>query len=255
MIETTLRRSFVDVSTQDGVADAYLVRPEGAPGSAVLLFMDGIGLRPRLQEMADRIAEQGHAVLVPNVFYRSGRAPVIPDIVARLQGEDRATVFAELRPMIEALTPELAERDTRAYVEHLDGELGRAVPLATVGYCMGGALSLRAAAQLSERVVATASFHGGNLAPDDPAGPQHQVGRISGKVYAAHADADPSMPAEQIARLEAALDAAGLAYTSEVYAGTSHGFTMSDMPVHSEEGEQRHWTALLGLLGRTMPVG
>jgi carboxymethylenebutenolidase len=120
---------------------------------------------------------------------------------------------------------------------------------------MGGGLSLRAAAQLPDRVVAAASFHGGNLAPDDPNGPQAVVDRVRAELYFGHADNDASMPPEQIARLEAALDAAGVRYTSELYAGASHGFTMSDMPVYDAAAEQRHWDALLGLLARALPAG
>ena len=215
-----------------------------------------LGLRPRLEEMADRIAAQGYAVLVPNLVFRAGRAPVIPDLVARLQSEDRGAVFAELRPMMEQLTPDVAARDTQAYVDFLEQQPGvDAGSIGITGYCMGGALALRAAAQLPDRVVAAASFHGGNLAPDEPAGPQQGAGRMRAEVYAAHADADSSMPPEQIARLEAALDAAGIPYTSEVYEGAHHGFTMSDTAVHDAGAEQRHWDALLGLLARALPTG
>ncbi|MCU1674972.1 MAG: carboxymethylenebutenolidase [Frankiales bacterium] len=241
---TDLTRSSIDIAMPDGSADAYLARPPGdAPG--VLVFMDAIGLRPRMEQMADRIAARGYTVLVPNLFYRAGRAPVVPDLVARLQGEDRAAAFAELRPLMAALTPEVAAQDTAAYVEQLP-----AGPLATVGYCMGGAFALRAAAQLPDRVVAAASFHGGHLAPEDGTGPD--LGRVRAEVYAGHADQDQSMPAEQVARFEQALTAAGVRYTSETYPGATHGFTMSDMPVHDAAAEQRHWDALLDLLDRTL---
>jgi len=254
----SLRRGPVDVPTPDGPADAYLTRPDvDGRSPAVLLFMDAIGLRPRLEQMADRIAAQGYAVLVPNLAFRAGRAPVLPDIVARLQAEDRAAVFAELRPIMAVLTPEVAARDTQAYVDFLDRQPDvDAGSIATAGYCMGGALALRAAAQLPERVVAAASFHGGGLAPDDPAGPQHGAPRIRAEVYAAHADGDASAPPEQQARLEAALEAAGVPHTCELYAGAAHGFTMSDMPaVHDPAAEQRHWDALLALLARRLPTG
>jgi carboxymethylenebutenolidase len=248
---TDLNRLQLDIATPDGVADSYLSKPTAGRHPGVLLFMDGIGLRPRLEQMADRIAEHGYVVLVPNLMYRAGRAPVVPNIVERLQQEDRASVFDELRPHMAAITPEAAARDTAAYVgvldQHADG--GR---IATVGYCMGGALAMRAAAQLPDRVAAVASFHGGRLAPEDGSGPHVLADRITAELYLAHADNDGSMPADQIARLEAALDAAGLRYTSELYAGATHGFTMSDMPVYDEKAEQRHWDALLGLLDRTL---
>jgi carboxymethylenebutenolidase len=247
---TDLNRSHLDIATPDGTADAYLSKPSTGAHPGVLVFMDGIGLRPRLEDMADRIAEHGYAVLVPNTMYRAGRAPVLPNIVQRLQGEDRAAVFEELRPHMAALTPEVAERDTAAYVETLDqhADGGR---IATVGYCMGGGLAMRAAAQLPDRVAAVASFHGGRLAADDAA-PHTLADRIQAELYFGHADNDASMPADQIALLEAALDAAGVRYTSELYAGATHGFTMRDMPVYDEKAEQRHWDALLGLLDRAL---
>lgn len=249
-----LRRRAVDVPTPDGVADSYLVGPDDdARHPAVLFFMDAIGLRPRLEEMADRIAAEGYVVLVPNLIYRAGRAPVIPDLVARLQSEDRATVLAELGPPMRELTPEAVARDISAYVDFLEQQPsvlpGR---LGTTGYCMGGAISLRAAAQLPDKVVAAASFHGARLAPDDPSGPQHGASRMRAEVYVAHADNDASMPPEQIARLQEALSAAGLTFTSEIYEGAIHGFTMSDMVVHDADAEQRHWDALLSLFRRRL---
>jgi carboxymethylenebutenolidase len=248
---TDLESSTLDIAMPDGSADAYLSRPATGKHPGVLVFMDAIGLRPRLEEMADRIAERGYAVLVPNLFYRAGRSPVIPNIVERLQGEDRTAVFGELMPLMTALTPEVAARDTAAYVEVLD-QYADGGPIATVGYCMGGALAMRAAAQLPDRVAAVGSFHGGRLAPEEDSGPHTLADQISAELYFGHADNDGSLPPEQIVRLEGALDAAGVRYTSEVYAGAAHGYSMSDMPVHNAEAEQRHWDALFGLLDRTL---
>ena len=59
----------------DGDAEAYLATaPGGAPAPGVLFVIDAIGLRPRIEEMADRIASWGFTVLAPNVFYRDGTA-------------------------------------------------------------------------------------------------------------------------------------------------------------------------------------
>ena len=63
------------------------------------------------------------------------------------------------------------------------------------------------------------------------------------------------MTPEAISELNQALDAAGVDYTSEIYPGTIHGFTMSDTDAFSPSGLQRHWDRLLPLLDRTLANG
>jgi dienelactone hydrolase len=65
--------SNLDIETPDGVANAYLARPDDEPHPGVLFVMDAFGLRPAIEQMVDRIAADGYLVLAPNVFYRGGR--------------------------------------------------------------------------------------------------------------------------------------------------------------------------------------
>jgi carboxymethylenebutenolidase len=247
-----MRSSTVDVRAPDGVADAYLTRPEpGERHPGVLLVMDAYGLRPRIEEMAVRIAERGYAVMAPNVFYRAGRAPVLP--FPDLTTEDaRAEFFEDVRPLMSQLTPERIAADGAAYLDELanvaDG------PVAITGYCMGARLGLRMAAAHPERVAALAGFHGGGLATNDPESPHRSVGALRAEVYFGHADQDRSNTSEQIATLDAALDGAGVAHRSEVYAGARHGYTMADTPAYDEEASERHFTALFDLLERTLTL-
>src|ERR1700722_13421946 len=131
-----MRAQTIDITTQDGVADAYLVQPaDGERHPAVLLIMDAIGLRPQIEQMADRIAERGFTVLAPNAFYRAGRAPVapVPDFKDQAQ---REAYFATIMPLIQGLTRDLVVRDGAAYLDALEEvAIG---PFAIVGYCMGG---------------------------------------------------------------------------------------------------------------------
>ena len=250
-----MRRTMVDVPTEDGVADAYLVVPEGdGPFPGVLFFMDAFGLRPRLYEMAERIAERGYAVLAPNLFYRSSRSPVT-DTSNLADPAERGKVFGRLAPMIRRLDTVAITRDTRAYLDVLAAQDGvSAGPDAIVGYCMGGRNALRAITAYPDRIVALASFHGGGLATEEPDSPHLQVGKIKGEVYFAHADHDHAMPQEQIDRLEAALDEADVRFRSEIYPGTQHGFTMADTAAYSADAEKRHWEKLFELLGNTLPT-
>lgn len=243
----------VDVPTPDGVADAILAVPdEGGLHPGVLVFMDAFGLRPRLAEMAERIATAGFVVLVPNVFYRSGRAPVV-DLGDLSVPENRASIFEKLGPLMAALTPELAMRDAVAYLDFLAADDRVAEGLVgTVGYCMGGALALRTAAAAPDRVGAAASFHAGRLATDAPDSPHLSFGDIRAEVYVAHADHDGSMPPEHQALVEKTLTDAGVRHRAELYEGAVHGFTMSDTAAYDEAATERHWTNLLDLLTRTL---
>ncbi|MDN3352196.1 dienelactone hydrolase family protein [Actinomadura sp. DC4] len=246
-----MRKTMVDVPAQDGTADAYLVRPDGeGPYAGVLMFQDGFGLRPRLEEMADRIAERGYAVLVPNLFYRSGRAPLF-DTSRLREPEQREKTIQQVMKLAGGLTPAAIVGDTEAYLDFLAAQDGvDPGPVVITGYCMGAMNALRAIEAYPGRIAGAACFHGGRLVTDQPDSPHLRVGEITGEVYLGHADEDPSMTREQIATLETALDAAGVTYRSEVYDGAPHGYTMSDTSTYDEDGERRHWTNLFELLDR-----
>ena len=186
-----MRKTMVDIPTGDGIADAYLVVPDGdGPFPGVLFFMDAFGLRPRLYEMAEQIAERGYAVLAPNLLYRGGRAP-ITDLSGLADAAQRDQIFGRIMPLIQALDAAAITRDTAAYLDFLAAQDGvSAGPNAVVGYCMGGTNALRAGTAYPERIVAVASFHGARLATEAPDSPHLQLGRFTGELYFAHADHD-----------------------------------------------------------------
>jgi carboxymethylenebutenolidase len=245
-----MRSSTIDIQTTDGVADAYLTRPDdGERHPGVLFIMDAYGLRSRIEEMADRIADRGYAVLAPNVFYRAGRSPAIPLPDFSDEGS-RGEFFKQVRPLMAELTPERIASDGEAYLDELakvsDG------PVAITGYCMGVRVGLRIAATHPDRVAALAGFHGGGLVTDDPNSPHTVVPDLRAELYFGHADNDGSNSPEQIAALDKTLDEAGVAHTTEVYDGAAHGYTMSDTPVYDEAATERHFDALFDLLDRTL---
>ena len=248
-----LRTSTLDIETRDGVADAYLAAPEGlGPYPGVLLYMDAFGPRPRLEEMAQHIASAGYVVLLPHVFYRQGRAPLV-DTSDLMDPEARGRLFETLNPWLQQLTPERSMSDAEAYVDVLGSHDEVADgPLGVVGYCMGGALALRTAAHLPERFAAAAAFHPARLATDAADSPHLLADRLKAEVYVASADQDRGMPPEQQARLDAALSAAGVRHVCEQYDGAAHGFTMADTAVFDEAATERHWERLLDLFGRTL---
>jgi carboxymethylenebutenolidase len=245
-----LPSSTIDIQMPDGVADAYLARPDdGDRHPGVLFIMDAFGLRSAIEEMADRIAARGYAVLAPNVFYRAGRSPVLPFPDMAQEGA-RAEFFKGVRPLMDELSPDRVVADGAAYLDELAKVADE--PFAITGYCLGARLGVRIAAAHPDRVAALAGFHGGSLVTDDPQSPHRSVGSLRGEVYFGHADQDPGNTPEQIAALDAALDDAGVAHRSEVYEGAGHGYTMSDTPVYDGAAAERHFAALFELLERTI---
>jgi carboxymethylenebutenolidase len=247
----TMEGETVDITTRDGVADAYLARPDrqDANPPGVLFLMDAFGLRPRIEEMVDRIAARGFVVLAPNLLYRAGRASNagMPDLEDPAQ---RDPFFAQLRPAMAQLTPERIVSDGAAYLDHL-GDLA-SPPFAIAGYCLGGRVGWRIAAAYPERVAALAGFHAGGLVSDDEDSPHLSAGAISAELYLGHADNDQSMTPEHVAALEQALEQAGVRYRSELYEGAAHGYTMSDTAAYDEAAAERHFTELFALLDKTI---
>lgn len=242
----------IDIKTPDGVCDSYISCPNtGGPFAAVLFYMDGIGIRPVLREMADRLAANGFYVLMPNMFYRRGRiAPI--DVAEILRPDNRASLI----DFVHSLTPDRVVRDAGVFLDFLAAqkEVTSGRPVGLAGYCMGGRMVVRAAAHYPERVASAASIHGGRLVTDAPDSPHRLVNRITAELYFGHADQDGSMTAEDIARLDEALQKAGTRYRAELYTGALHGFTMPDLPVYSKAACDQHWDRLLALYGRTLKI-
>ncbi len=240
----------IQVRTADGVSDSLFYRPDGVgPWPGVLHYTDIGGIRSAYREMAQRLAAQGYAVLVPNVFYRTGRAPMF-DFKLTMGEERTMKRFAELSG---PLTPDAMERDASVYVDFLAGQDSvRPGPLAAVGYCLTGAMALRTAAVRPQKIAAAASFHGGGLYTEAVTSPHLVLPRVKARLYFGHAIQDRSMPEEAITRLDQYLAAWGGKYESEVYQGAYHSWTTLDSPVYNQAQAERAFTKLTELLAQTL---
>ncbi|GCE00611.1 dienelactone hydrolase family protein [Embleya hyalina] len=234
------------IPTADGAADAFAAFPDGGgrhPG--VLMYADGFGIRPVLREMARELAGHGYYVLVPNLFHRHGPAPVI-ELPEHIAEESRPAILTRLMPLIEAHTTERVLSDADAYLAFLDARPEVAAgPVAVIGYCIGGLWATRTAAAHPGRVAALAAFH----APVGVDGPEG-FAALTAAVHFGHARSD--LTSEALGELNRTLDAAGIDYTSEIYPGTVHGFTMSDTDAFDPAALRLHWDRLLPLLDRTL---
>ncbi|MGW4397373.1 dienelactone hydrolase family protein [Amycolatopsis nivea] len=239
----------LQIPTADGIADAFAAFPgDNGPHPGVLMYADGFGLRPVIREMARELAGHGYYVLVPHYFYRHGPAPLLqlPEFIG---ADERPGLFAQVMPLIEAHTPELVLRDAAAYLEFLTAQPEvSAGPVGVTGYCIGGLFAVRTAAAHPDQVAAVAGFH----APVGAAGPD-TFSQLAAQAHFGHAASD--LTPETLVELNQALDAAEVSYTSEIYPGTVHGFTMADTDTFDSAALRRHWDRLLPLLERTLGEG
>jgi carboxymethylenebutenolidase len=241
-------RHQIRIETPDGVAEASLVAPSGPmPKGGVILYMDAFGVRPAMEAIAERIAAFGYAVLVPDLFYRGGR---FGPFDAKTGFKEPATA-ALIRAAMGATTQAMTQADTGFFLDALAAH-GVSGPIGTTGYCMGGPRAINAAAAHPDRIVAAASFHGGNLANDAPDSPQMNAPRIKARVYVASAGVDGSFPPQQSAKLAEAFRVAEIDHAIENYVGMAHGWCVSDHTVFNEQGAERHFARLKTLFSETL---
>jgi carboxymethylenebutenolidase len=236
----------VEIETRDGRCPSYVYRPSGdGPWPAVLVFMDGIGIRPALFELGERLAKHGYFVLLPDLFYRSGRyEPMDPHTI--FSDPEKRKVLLE--KYLAHATSDNVMTDTRAFLDYLASQPDvKPGAIGTTGYCMGGRLSLIAAATYPDAIAAAASYHGGRLAVDAPDSPHLLAPKMKARVYVAGAIEDANFPDDQKARLEEALTAAKIDHTIETYPA-KHGWVFRDTPVYDAAASERHWQSLFALL-------
>ena len=235
----------VEVPTPDGTADCHFVHPASGTHPGVLIWPDALGLRPAFEQMGRRLAESGYAVLVANPYYRTERAPVLPEGASFRDEATRKKVF----PLMRSLTPETNVTDAEAFVGFLDAQDAVAGDRAmgTMGYCMGGSMTMRTAAAFPDRIGAGASFHGGRLVTDAPDSPHLLVEKMRAHYLFAIAENDDQKDPEAKTVLRDAFAAAALPAEIEVYEGTLHGWCPPDSAVYHETQAERAWSRLLAL--------
>jgi carboxymethylenebutenolidase len=239
----------IQIRTADGTSDGFLYRsPGGRRRPGVIQLTDIGGIRPASRDMARRLAAEGYVVLMPNVFYRTGRPPVL-DVTIK-DDEHRKKRFAELAG---PLTPDAMERDASDFVNFLAAhETVSEGAMGVVGYCFTGSMAMRTAAARADKMVVAASFHGGGLFTDAPTSPHFVLPRVTARLYFGHAVNDRSMPEEAIGKLVRALEKWGGAFESDVYEGASHGWTMPDSPVYNQPQGERAFKKLADVFAATL---
>lgn len=202
------------------------------------MFMDAIGMRPAMREVAERLATYGYVVLLPDLFYRSGPY-VAPSMKAFFA--DAAVRTAWMKDVVGKAT---TLPDVPRYLDFLASQPDVApATFGTTGYCMGGRLSFLAAATYPDRIAASAAYHPGGLVSDKPDSPHLLAPHITARIYIGAAREDSSFTDEQQHTLATALTDAKVDYVLEKYPA-QHGWVPTDSPVHDAAAAAKHWQTL-----------
>jgi len=242
-----LNERMVEITTKDGLADAFFVHPAKGAHPGVVMWPDIAGLREAKKVMARRLAAAGYAVLCVNPYYRGGPAPIMESFSEFRTPEGQAKV----KPLRAALTPSAISSDAAAYVGFLDGDaaVDKARKIGSNGYCMGGPFTVRTAAAAPGRVGAAASLHGGGLVTPDADSPHRLLAATQASYLFAIARNDDAQDPAVKDQLRAAADAAKRPAEIEVYAA-DHGWTVPDSPAYDPVEADRAWQRMLALFGK-----
>lgn len=238
----------VEIKTPDGTCDAAFIHPATGAHPAVIIWPDAFGLRQSMRDMGKRLAtESGLSVLVVNPFYRVVKGTVYPNASTVDFAAERATLTPLMGSIGAAGT---VEKDAPAFVAWLDSQpqVDKTKKIGTQGYCMGGALVVRTAAAVPERIGAGASFHGGGLVNNTPTSPHLLASKIKARMYFGIAANDDMQAPDAKVKLKEAFVAAKVPVEVEVY-GSQHGWCVPDMPggIYAKADAERAWGKLVAL--------
>jgi carboxymethylenebutenolidase len=239
----------VVIETSDGRCDAAFFHPVAAAYPGVLVWPDAFGLRPVLRDIGRRLAAQGYAVLVPNLFYRTADAPTLEASFASCASHSPERQKLYVETVRHVFARDAGDRDAAAFVDFLDhrNEVDSYTRIGTHGYCLGGVLAIKTAAVLGDRIGAAASLHAGFLVTESPASPHLLAPRISARMYVAIASNDDARRPDAKDRLKESFASASVPADVEVYENTEHGWCLPDDKAYQPAPAARAWRRLLAL--------
>jgi len=210
--------------------EGYLAKPASGKGPGVIVLQEWWGLVPHIEDIANRFAAEGFVALAPDLYH--GEKATGPDQAGKL---------------MMALDIERAEKDLAGAIDHLKAQPGVTVStVGTVGFCMGGALSLFAASKNPE-VGACVVFYGGhpNVKPDLAALKAPVLGLWAGK--------DGFVTPAVVGELDRQLTALGKPHEFHTYPNAQHAFFNDSRPeVYEAAASQDAWKRTIEFFRREL---
>ena len=243
----------VDITTRDGQMNTWVFHPDRpGPHPVILFYMDSLGIREELCDMARRLATVGYYVLMPNLYYRMARSVDLDG--DRIHDPAYAGSLELMWKLNRSLTNTMVEQDTQAMFAFLDTEAAaRPGKVGAVGYCTSGRFVFRVAGAFPDRIAASASMYGARLITDLPDSAHLLAERIRGEMYFGCAQFDEYAPQEVIDRLRGIIADTKINASIEVYPEAHHGFAFHTRnTVYHKAASERHYERLFDLFRRNL---
>ncbi len=253
-----MKEQMVDIPTNDGKMDAFVVHPdEGGPFPSVLILMDIWGLREELYDVARRVAMVGYHCTLPNFWYRRGKVRFeYRDDKGKMRSMIDLPQAAqdEIRDNAGLVTDRMAVADIGSTLDFLDAETAaRKGAKGSVGYCLGGRLALAAAAEFPDAMRASAALHGTTMVTDAADSPHRFTDRMRGEIYCGFAEKDQWAPPSTIETLAKLFeDQNSVRYRSIVHPGTMHGYSLPDRNIYHKQSANRDWENIFAMFRREL---
>ena len=240
----------VDIAVKGGAADTFICHPErDGPYPAVIFYMDAPGIREELYDMVRRIATVGYYVILPNLFYRSGRGALLTAEATIPDSAEQQKMFGLMATISNGLIAE----DTAGLLAFLDAQAEvKKGPIGALGYCMSGPYAMVAAASYPELFGAAVSLYGVPFVTDQADSAHLMLDRIKAVAYFGFGSQDFLTPQKDIDIVAATLKKTRVKYELEMYEGCNHGFVFPQRAHYNKTGAERHWERLFAILQRTI---
>ena len=204
-------------------AEGYLARPGSGSGPGVIVIQEWWGLNDNIKDIAERFAKEGFVALAPDLYH--GQVTAEPD---------------EAGKIMMSMKMEQAAKDLTGAVDYLAGlDATTGSNVGSVGFCMGGGLSLYLAS-LKPEIGACVIYYG--VLP----GTQPDLAQVQATVLGHYAENDDWASPESARALEKQLKDAGKQVEFHTYPGTGHGFFNDTRPeVHNADAAKTSWERTL----------
>ena len=229
------------ITTPEGVG-GYLAYPSGQKSPAVLVHFEIFGVNSHIENVCRRFAGAGYAALAPDYYHRM---------------ETRTAPYSDLKGAFQlagSLKDEEMMADAGSCLGYLRSkDFVNANAIGTLGFCMGGRVSILTAASHPQFIAAAVSFYGGGLAGENRMGghtlnPMEEAAKVQAPILLVYAEKDQFIKPEYVEAFTGKLKELGKNFQSKVYEGAGHGFFCDERPSHHAEASQDAWKRTLGFL-------